>query len=96
MAAGDVYNTAVTTVALNGYLSFQPGVGAEIIVHNISHSDSAILEYYDGSTAITVDTQSGAGAWCQEFFHCSNARYYRIKVTAAGGANCAADGIYSK
>jgi hypothetical protein len=96
MASGDVFNTAVTATAQNAYLSLQPGAGTEIVVHNITQSTDATLEYYDGSTAVTVDTVIGAGAWIGMWFHCTNARFYRVKNTNAASNNLCADGMYTK
>ena len=96
MAAGDVYQAGVAATAQNAYLVLQPGAGTEIVVHNIAHSTDATLEWYDGATAIAVDSQMGAGAWVGEFFHCSNSKYYRVKNTNAASNNIAADGMYTK
>jgi hypothetical protein len=96
MAAGDVYQVGVTAVAQNAYLNLQPSAGVEIVVHNIIHSSDATLEWYDGSTAITVDSQTGDGCWVSEFFHCTNSKYYRVKATAVAGSNIAADGMTTK
>jgi hypothetical protein len=95
-AAGDVYQAGVASVAQNAYLNLQPAAGAEIVVHNILHSTDAILEFYDGSTAVTVDTVIGAGAWMGCFLHCTNAKYYRVKNTNASANNICADGMYTK
>jgi hypothetical protein len=96
MAAGDIYQLGVTATAQNAYLNLQPAAGTEIIIHNICHSTDATLEWYDGSTAVAVDSQTGAGAWVGEFFHCSNTKYYRVKNTNAASNNICADGMYSK
>jgi hypothetical protein len=96
MASGDVYQLGATATAQNAYLSFQPGAGTEIVIHNIIHSTDAILEWYDGSTAVTVDTALGAGAWIGMWFHCTNTKYYRVKNTNAASNNLAGDGMYTK
>jgi len=96
MAAGDVYALGVTGTAQNAYFSMQPGAGTEIVIHNVSHSTDAVLEFYDGSTAVTVDTVLGAGSWMGVFLHCTNVKYYRVKNSNAASNNICADGIYTK
>jgi hypothetical protein len=95
MAAGDVFNQGVTSTAVNAYFNIQPAAGVEVVIHNISHSDSAELEFFDGTTAVTVDVSAGAGTWMGMFLHCTNAKYYRVKSTAAGNNVCC-DGIVTK
>jgi hypothetical protein len=96
MAAGDVYQLGVSAVAQNNYFNMQPGAGTEIVIHNISHSTDAVLEFYDGATAVTVDTIAGNGSWMGVFLHCTNTKYYRVKNTNAASNNICADGIYTK
>jgi regulation of enolase protein 1 (concanavalin A-like superfamily) len=95
-AAGDVYQAGVSSVAQNAYLNLQPAAGAEIVVHNISHSTDATLEFYDGSTAVSVDVATGSGSWMGIFLHCTNTKYYRVKNTNAAANNICADGMYTK
>lgn len=96
MAAGDVYNLGVSSVAQNAYLSMQPSAGVEAVIHNITHSTDAVLEFYDGTTAVTVDTQIGAGSWMGMFLHCTNSKYYRVKNTNASANNICCDGMTTK
>ena len=96
MAAGDVFNQGVTATAQNAYFSIQPESGTECVIHNISHSTDAVLEYYDGTTAVTVDTQTGNGAWMGMFLHCTNSVYYRVKNTNASSNNICCDGVVTK
>jgi len=96
MAAGDIYNQGVTATAQNAYFNIQPAEGVEVVIHNISHSTDAVLEYYDGTTAVTVDTQTGNGSWMGMFLHCTNAKYYRVKNTNAASNNICCDGVITK
>jgi len=96
MAAGDVYNLGVSAVAQNAYFNMQPAAGVEVVVHNISHSTDAILEFYDGTTAVTVDTVTGAGSWMGMFLHCTNTKYYRVKNTNAVSNSLCCDGMTTK
>lgn len=96
MAAGDVYAPGVAATAQNAYFSMQPSAGVEVVVHNISHSTDAVLEYFDGTTAVTVDTQTGNGAWMGMFLHCTNSKYYRVKNTNASSNNICCDGVVTK
>jgi len=96
MAAGDVYNQGVTAVAQNAYFSIQPVSGVECVIHNISHSTDSVLEFYDGTTAVTVDTQIGSGSWMGMFLHCTSAKYYRVKNTNASSNNICCDGVQTK
>ena len=96
MAAGDVFNQGVTGTAQNAYFSIQPSSGTECVIHNISHSTDAVLEFYDGTTAVTVDTQTGSGAWMGMFLHCTNSKYYRVKNTNASSNDICCDGVVTK
>lgn len=96
MAAGDVYNQGVAATAQNAYFSIQPSAGVEVVIHNISRSTDAVLEYFDGTTAVTVDTQTGAGSWMGMFLHCTNSKYYRVKNTNVDSNNICCDGMTTK
>lgn len=96
MAAGDVFNQGVTAVAQDAYFNMQPAAGVEVVVHNISHSTDAVLEYFDGTTAVVVSSHVGGGAWMGMFLHCTNSKYYRIKNTNAASNNICCDGMTSK
>jgi len=96
MAAGDIYNQGVTSVAQNAYFDIQPTTGVEVVIHNISHSADSVLEYYDGTTAVTVDTQIGNGSWMGMFLHCTNSKYYRVKNINAAASNICCDGVQTK
>lgn len=92
----DVYNLGVSAIAQNNYFNMQPSSGVEVVVHNIGHSTDAQLEFFDGSTAVTIDTQTGAGSWTGMFLHCTNSKYYRIKNTNASSNNMCCDGMVTK
>ncbi len=96
MAAGDVFNAGVSAVAQNEYFNIRPSAGVEVVIHNISHSTNAVLEFYDGTNSIQIDTKPGAGAWMGMFLHCTNAKYYRVKNTGASSNNIACDGVQTK
>lgn len=96
MIAGDVYQQGVTAVAQDAYFSMQPAVGTEVVIHNISHSIDAVLEFFDGTTAVVVDTQISSGSWMGMFLHCTNSKYYRVKNTNAASNNICCDGVATK
>ena len=96
MIKGDVFNQGVTAVAQNAYFNIQPEAGVEVVIHNINHSTDAVLEFFDGTTAVTVDTQTGNGAWMGMFLHCTNSKYYRVKNTNASSNNICCDGVVTK
>lgn len=96
MAAGDVYNLGVSAVALNAYFNMQPPAGQECVIHNITHSTDAVLEFFDGTNSVVVDTQNGSGAWMGVFLHCTNTKYYRVKNSNASSNNICCDGMYTK
>jgi molybdopterin-binding protein len=96
MAAGDVFNLGVTSVSTNSYFNIQPNSGVEVVIHNITHSADAQLEFYDGSTAIAVDIHPSAGAWMGMFLHCTDTKYYRVKNTNAASATMCCDGVVTK
>lgn len=95
MAAGDVYNQGVTTITTVPF-AIQPGAGVEVVIHNITHSASATLEYYDGTNAVTVDTQTGAGSWMGMFLHCTNGKFYRVSSVGNASNNICCDGMVTK
>lgn len=95
MAAGDVFQQGVTTIT-SGYFDIQPNAGVEIVIHNIAHSASAVLEFYDGSASIVIDTHTGAGAWTGMFLHCTNSKRYRVSSIGSASNNIACDGMQTK
>jgi hypothetical protein len=95
MAAGDVFTVGVATANYGISVPLQPPVGAEVVIHNICHSLDASLEFFDGTNAISIDTQLGPGAWMGLFLHCTNTKYYRV-VSGSAGNSISADGIQTK
>lgn len=96
MAAGDIYNQGITSVAAAGYFDIQPSAGVEVVIHNISHGSDSQLEYYDGTSYVVCDTHIGAGSWMGMFLHCTNAKRYRVKNNSASAANICCDGVQTK
>lgn len=96
MAAGDVFNQGITATAQNAYFDIQPSAGVEVVIHNITHSTDATLEFYDGTNYVVVDTQTGSGAWMGMFLHCTNGKRYRVKNTNAASNNICCDGVQTK
>lgn len=96
MAKGDVYAQGISPIAQNSYFNIQPDANTECVIHNISHSTDAVLEYYDGTNSVVINTQTGAGAWMGMFLHCTNSKYYRVKNTNASSNNICCDGVYTK
>lgn len=96
MAAGDIYAQGITSVAASGYFSIQPPDGVEIVIHNINHSTDSVLEYFDGTNFIQIDTQSGSGGWMGMFLHCTDTKYYRIKNISSSTNLISCDGIQTK
>lgn len=96
MTKGDVFSPGVISTAQNAFYNLQPEVGVEVVVHNISHSVDATLEFFDGTTAVAVDTQTGNGSWMGMFLHCTNDKYYRVKNTNATNNNICCDGVVTK
>lgn len=95
MAAGDVFNQGVSTITSTPF-AIQPASGAEVVIHNITHSASATLQFYDGTSSIDVDTQTGAGAWMGMFLHCTNGKYYRVSSVGNASNNVCCDGVQTK
>lgn len=95
MAAGDVYNVAVTSVSNGAYLAFQPGSG-EVVVQNISYAGAMELYFYDGTNEVKVDSDAGPGSRLGLYLNCTNARYYRIKNVSGGAVNMAGDGVVTQ
>lgn len=95
MAAGDIYNQGITTIT-SGEFAMRPATGIEVVVHNISHSASATLQFTDGTDTIDVDTQTGAGSWMGMRLHCTNGKYYKVVSVGSVINKIAADGVYTK
>lgn len=96
MAIGDIYTQGISSIAASGYFSIQPVSGAEVVIHNINHSSDAILEFYDGSNFIQIDTHTGNGRWMGMFLHCTNTKYYRVKNITASSIFISCDGVQTK
>ena len=96
MAIGDVYSQGITSIAASGYFSIQPTSGTEIVVHNISHSTDAALEFFDGINFIQIDTQTGSGSWMGMFLHCTNSKYYRVRNISGEVNFISCDGVVTK
>lgn len=98
MAAGDVYTPGIASVAASGYFNMQPTIGTEIVVHNISHTGSATLEFYDSDTLafVVVDAHTNGGAWVGMFLHCTFTKYYRVKNVLTFASNICCDGVMTK
>lgn len=96
MAIGDIYAQGITSVAASGYFSIQPPDGVEIVIHNINHSTDSILEYFDGTNFIQIDTQIGSGGWMGMFLHCTHDKYYRVQNISGGVNFISCDGVVTK
>lgn len=95
MAAGDVYSPAMSVITTGNY-DMQPSAGVEVVVHNVSHSASASLLLTDGTNTITIDTQTGAGAWMGVFLHCTNTHFYRVVSVGSVSNIIGCDGMTTK
>lgn len=96
MVLGDAYQGLVTVPA-GGYLDIQPPSGVEAVIHNIFHEYDVDLQWYDGTNALTFDTDLGAGVYAKYAFHVTNS--IRIRVYNRDTANARKigyDGIQSK
>lgn len=98
MAVLDTYNAGPTSTASGAFLNLQPAGATECVIHNVMWGPGNIeFQYWDGSNLIVVysDTIGAGGSLTTQQFHCTNAKYYRIKSTSAT-ILLAADGIYTK
>jgi len=84
MAVGDV-KSSIAVVSAGGRLDIRPPSGEEWVIHNIYHEYDVDLEFYDGTNAITFDTDSGAGVYAKYAFHVTNT--IRIRVENLDGSN---------
>jgi len=99
MAAGDAYVVQSAAVANGSFLDLQPTAGLEVVVHNIYVPIQASFElyWYDGTNTIKFDLDlGGVGGRFNQQFHCTNAKYVRVKNTSGSAQNLGADGIYTK
>jgi hypothetical protein len=96
MAAGDAFTAGVYTVAAEGFMDLQPSVGEELVIHNIGHSQSAELQFYDGTNFVVMDTATAESTWVGMYLHCTNSKYYRVKNTSLIDNLMCADGMKTK
>lgn len=96
MAAGDVCNVGVLTVAENDFMYLRPPVGEEWVVHNIGHSCGAELQFFDGTNSVVMDTVSDGTAWVGMYLHCTYDKYYRVRNTSLLSNLMCADGMKTK
>ena len=78
MARGDVVSE-ITSIAAAAYMTIQPGVGIEWVIHNIYHADDITVEFYDGANSLVFATEQGAGCMAYFAFHLNNTHYLRVK-----------------
>lgn len=95
MAKGDAVQ-GLASVDAGAFLDLQPPAGVEWIIHNIVHEDAVELYFSDGTNNVKVDFDSAGGGWLGYALHCTNAKYWRVKNTAAAAKLIGYDGIQSK
>lgn len=96
MAAGDVYEGQTNTLSNGSSVSIQPSSGVEVVIHNIYYSGKVEFYKTDGSTDILFDSDAAAGARLAGMWHCTNAKYIKVKNVSGGNINVAFDGIQTK
>lgn len=101
MAYGDVYIKGVESITGSSdptfyYFVTQPSSGVEVVIHNVLHSDSAELQFYDGTNYIPIDVHAGSGGWLGLFLHCTNSKYYRVKNISTSANLISCDGVQTK
>jgi hypothetical protein len=93
MAAGEAYYYGPTSVANGSFHTLQPGVGAEIVVHNIYYGGAVEIYYSNGTNDILIDSDTGPGSRLNLTHHCTNASYVRVKNVSGSAVYIAADGM---
>jgi len=93
MAAGNVFNKGIELVAVDGFFNIRPSIGTEAVIHNITHSEAATLEFYDGNNYVATDSQDEAGCWMGMFLHCTYDKYYRVRNTSGLVNSVCCDGV---
>lgn len=96
MAAGDVFVKGIEAIAQNSYFIIRPVSGQEVVIHNISRSIDASLEFFDGVNYVAIDTRIGPGGWMGMFLHCTYDKYYRVRNTNVNTNNICCDGMVTK
>lgn len=95
MAAGDVTSN-IASVANNAYLDLQPAAGVEWCIHNISYAGAVEIYFYDGSNLLKVDSDTTFGGRFCMLYHCTNAKYYRVKNVSGSAMLISYDGVVTK
>jgi len=91
----DVNGVVIDTqaIAAAGFLTVQPSTGQEWLIKNIFHADAVEYGTYDGSLAVAVDSDAGAGAWLSLSLFVTNADYIRVKNTTTSTQNIGYSGV---
>jgi hypothetical protein len=92
MAIGDVA-CGLSSVAAGAYLDIRPAGTQEFVVHNIYHDGNVSIEMYDGSNSLVFDSETGAGAYTKNAFHCTNAQRIRVKNNGSASQLIGYDGV---
>jgi len=95
MAVGDV-KSDLQPVNSGDYLSIQPPVGEEWVIHNIYHESDVSVELYDGTNSLVFLSATGPGVFARYSFHVTNSIYLRVKNDDASSKLIGYDGIQTK
>jgi len=71
--------TTVTSVDPGGVLFIQPPIDKEWIVLSVTHEYDAELIHVEGTNEITIDSDTGAGAWIGLKIGVTNTCYLKVK-----------------
>lgn len=96
MAVGDVFDTTITSVANNGFLDVRPGVGVEVVIHNVYVGGAWELYKSDGVNQILLDSGTASNGPVSAALHATNTRYLRIRNVSGAAAFFSADGIQTR
>jgi hypothetical protein len=101
MAVGDTSTFGIVTILSGLAASIMPNDTygeAEAIIHNIHHSASARLEYYDAilDVSIVVDEHTGAGSWTGMFLHVNADIIYQLVNTSGASQYMGWNGVVTK
>ena len=93
-----MYTTGITSVADAAFLDVQPGVGVEVVIHNVYVPLNAAVEFYryNGTDSILFDASQADGTRYNMQFHCNNTVRFRVKNVSGGTVFISADGMVTK
>jgi hypothetical protein len=98
VAVLDVVWFGPTSVGNGNYLSLQPAGSTEVVIHNVHVPVDKAVQFvvWDGTNEIVIDDDATYAGRQGVQWHCTNAKYYRVKNVSGAPIFLAADGVVTR